>query len=634
MPHIVSDGSGNFFIVYLLLASSTYDIYLQKIDSNGQLLLSSNGVAVSTASGDQGAGFPEQGDGDAVQAISDGSGGLFIVWSDDRNGGVNSDIYAQRVNSSGTSLWDSNGKAIIATSNSDIWFHMISDGSTGFIVATETRESGLSNIDILAQKVNSSGTLQWGSGTSTTPLTVSTTGSLQIHPQCVSDGSGGAIIMWTYLATTWDIVGRRVSSAGSATVWGSSDVAIASESSNQLRPIAISDGAGGAIVCYMDNTSGNYDLLAKRVNSSGALVWSSATTICNASGNQPAYLETLGTATEYLQFVWHNLMILAADSNYFAIIWDDPRDSSNTDIYAQLIDLNGQTQWTSNGLAIASASGSQGTDQFDVRAVKSDSSTHPGIFVAWSDSRNSARDIYCQKVNTPGGSLGQPSTPSNLSISATSNTELAVTWSDNSSIESGFKLQRSTDNTNFTEISSLSSNTTSYNDTGLSEGTIYYYKVNAFLTGAANSSFTSSTSKYTKLNPPTNVKSTVVGNTWTSLTWTNNSPKATTTTIERSTDGVNFSQIGSVAANITSYDDLTAKESTQYHYRVMAKNSNTTSAYASSSSSVTTITSGSKRIKRRCPMSIQPQPSHSSTLLLSLLSTLLILKLIRKLPPT
>src|SRR5262249_44956599 len=69
-----------------------------------------------------------------------------------------------------------------------------------------------------------------------------------------------------------------------------------------------------------------------------------------------------------------------------------------------------------------------------------------------------------------------PAAPSNLTATAAAADQVNLGWTDNSSNESGFLLERSTDNVNFTQIASLGSNVTSYGDTGLTTGTTYYYR--------------------------------------------------------------------------------------------------------------------------------------------------------------
>ncbi|HEX5244858.1 MAG TPA: NPCBM/NEW2 domain-containing protein, partial [Tepidisphaeraceae bacterium] len=80
-----------------------------------------------------------------------------------------------------------------------------------------------------------------------------------------------------------------------------------------------------------------------------------------------------------------------------------------------------------------------------------------------------------------------PVAPSNLSASAISSSQINLAWADNSSNENSFKVQRSTDGTNFITIATLAANTTSYSDTGLSAATTYSYRVIAS-NGAGDSS--------------------------------------------------------------------------------------------------------------------------------------------------
>jgi len=77
-----------------------------------------------------------------------------------------------------------------------------------------------------------------------------------------------------------------------------------------------------------------------------------------------------------------------------------------------------------------------------------------------------------------------PSAPTNLRATASMTTRIDLAWTDTSSDESGFQLQRSTDNVTFTTIATRASNVTTYADTGLKRNRTYYYRVRAFKTGS------------------------------------------------------------------------------------------------------------------------------------------------------
>jgi len=73
-----------------------------------------------------------------------------------------------------------------------------------------------------------------------------------------------------------------------------------------------------------------------------------------------------------------------------------------------------------------------------------------------------------------------PNAPSNLTATAISDTAITVIWNDNSGNETGFRVERSVDGINWTEIAVTGSNSTSFNDTGLFASTNYSYRVRAY----------------------------------------------------------------------------------------------------------------------------------------------------------
>ena len=98
---------------------------------------------------------------------------------------------------------------------------------------------------------------------------------------------------------------------------------------------------------------------------------------------------------------------------------------------------------------------------------------------AWSNTASATTDEEVMAV---------PLAPSNLAASADSTSSIQLSWSDNSTDEDGFRLQRSLDGSSWTEITTLGSNITSFTDNGLNAGTTYYYRVQAY-NGAGNSAW-------------------------------------------------------------------------------------------------------------------------------------------------
>lgn len=101
-------------------------------------------------------------------------------------------------------------------------------------------------------------------------------------------------------------------------------------------------------------------------------------------------------------------------------------------------------------------------------------------------------------VISSGNVVTPPTAPSNLAAVSAGTSQINLSWTDNSNNESGFRIQRSTDNANWADIT-VGANVTSYQNTGLTANTTYYYRVRAE-NSAGNSSYTSTVSAKTDNN--------------------------------------------------------------------------------------------------------------------------------------
>jgi fibronectin type 3 domain-containing protein len=179
--------------------------------------------------------------------------------------------------------------------------------------------------------------------------------------------------------------------------------------------------------------------------------------------------------------------------------------------------------------------------------------------------------------------------PSNLTATAISGTRVDLTWVDNASIESGFKVYRSTDNINFTLLGTTGANVTTYTNGSPQPGTTYYYRVLAYDSGGAQSPPSNTVSVTTPSVPavPTNLVATAVSKTQITLTWVDNSNNETNFRIDRSTNGNNFSTLTWTSANVTSFTDTGRQPGTTYYYRVASYNANGSSATSNTASATT-----------------------------------------------
>jgi beta-lactamase superfamily II metal-dependent hydrolase len=219
------------------------------------------------------------------------------------------------------------------------------------------------------------------------------------------------------------------------------------------------------------------------------------------------------------------------------------------------------------------------------------STTFEYRIAAYSDAGTSAYSNTAS-ATTGGSTIQPPAAPSELSATAASASEIGLKWKDNASNESGFRIERRTSGGSFAQIASVGPNITSYSDSGLASGTTYDYRVLAFNDGGSSSY--SNTASATTQSPapqppaaPSGLGAAAITTSRIDLQWTDNSANESGFRVERRSGGGSFSQVASLAANVTSYQDTGLASATTYEYRVLAYNADGSSAYSNTASATT-----------------------------------------------
>lgn len=182
-----------------------------------------------------------------------------------------------------------------------------------------------------------------------------------------------------------------------------------------------------------------------------------------------------------------------------------------------------------------------------------------------------------------------PALPQNLSAIPISNIQINLNWTDNSRNETGFEVERSVDGSNFSKIADLGANVTSYENSGLSTLTKYWYRLRARNTIGYSpySNIAEATTFDVPPIAPSSLTATMTSSSQIDLSWKDNSANETAFEIERSTDGTNFDKAGEVGPNITTYQSTGLVPATKYWYRVRAKNSVNPSTYSNAADATT-----------------------------------------------
>ncbi|GAA4410856.1 hypothetical protein GCM10023187_35970 [Nibrella viscosa] len=183
---------------------------------------------------------------------------------------------------------------------------------------------------------------------------------------------------------------------------------------------------------------------------------------------------------------------------------------------------------------------------------------------------------------TPAPPIPAPAAPSNLSAVAVSSSQINLNWTDNANNETGFELERSTDNRTFSKIADLQADVTSYQNTGLDPATRYYYRLRAVNQGgpSAYSNTADATTADVAPTAPARLVAQAISFSQINLQWADLSNNETRFDIERSTDGTTFTKIAEVPAGTIAYQSTGLNGSTRYFYRVRAVNAVGPSAYS------------------------------------------------------
>src|SRR5262245_1603474 len=193
---------------------------------------------------------------------------------------------------------------------------------------------------------------------------------------------------------------------------------------------------------------------------------------------------------------------------------------------------------------------------------------------------NAAGDSsYSNTVSVP----TVPKAPMSLTLTVASASRIDLAWTDASTNESGFKIERSTNGGAFTEVATIAPNIGTYTDTQqVVSGSTYRYQVRAF--NAAGNSVYSNVATATVAAPlaPSNVTATAVTTgPRVNLAWRDNATNESGFEIYRATGAGNtYVKIATVGPNVVAFVDTAVTAKTSYKYRVRAYNGVGASSYS------------------------------------------------------
>jgi len=357
-PRIVKDGSGGAIIVWLDQRDRYLNVFAQRIDSKGKLMWNEDGTILAPFNGNQ----------INPKVIGDGTGGSIISWLDNRNESNGLDVYAQKIDSSGSRLWKKEGVPVCNSTGLQTEQNTMSDGQGGAIITWSDFRRSLKNSDIYAQRISGSGDGLWD----TNGIPICKAPDIQRNPELA--GNENIIVVWEDSGSgNYDIYAQKINRDGNIG-WSVDGIEICAAKYTQHDPRLAYDQEGGAIIVWEDYRNINWDIYAQRLDRNGTKLWTvSGVPICTVRSTQ-----------------YSPQLIVNKDSSSI-FVWEDYRTEKNYDIYATKLDPLGKYLWNSEGVILSSS-----VDGARDPQIVTDGEN--GAIVVWTDFRSGNYDIFAQRI--------------------------------------------------------------------------------------------------------------------------------------------------------------------------------------------------------------------------------------------
>jgi len=370
-PWISHDGSGGVYYAWDDNRNGNYDVYMQRVDSTGNLLWNPQGIIICDVQGHQ----------LGVRVIEDGTGGAILCWIDAR-GGDDFNLYAQRVDENGNLQW---GTGVVVCDIAGLQFNAvtISDQNQGMVVVWQDCRSG--DNDIYAQRLDSLGNQCWIS----TGLPLCTSPGEQYQPALADLGNGYFIILWEDRRNgNYDIYGQIFDTTGNL-YWELNGRQLISFNSHQFQPEVAVVNDSHFVIVWEDCRNGDIDidLYAQKFDWQGVALW------------DPSGVE-LGIGLDYQR----DAQLVADGTDGLFICWEDARIYQLL-IHCQHLDSAANKLWGPDGIIVT-------VDNWlfhNPRMLQNDSG---GVIIQWTEMNT--EKILAQSLDSLGTFLWQP--PEGVSV--------------------------------------------------------------------------------------------------------------------------------------------------------------------------------------------------------------------------
>lgn len=270
-PKMVPTADGGFWVSWFDNSTGGYDVYLQRLDADGVEQFAHNGILIADRdfSSTEDYGLAVDADGNALLAYRENQDDV-------------SQIVAQKIAPDGTLLWISGG---IVVSDDAGGVHSPKISATGDDALAVAWSS--SDGDIVAQKLDSAGVPLWNTdGVSIVPPS-----GFFFLADLHGDADGNVITSWGAQLSTYDreLWAQKLAAADGSPLWGSDPVEVFGGTDGALQygyfPPFIPDGDGGGVFVWY-TVGANGQVHAQHILSDGSAAFAQNGVLVSTDANQ------------------------------------------------------------------------------------------------------------------------------------------------------------------------------------------------------------------------------------------------------------------------------------------------------------------------------------------------------------
>jgi FlgD Ig-like domain len=431
LPLMANMSDGGCYIGWFGSAGGNYNVYLQRLDPNGNKLWADEGLLVS----DQ----PQSSSLTAWDLICDSGDNCILTFCDTR-AGADLDIYGYKIDGDGHSVWGPDGITLSANSDYEpgpcvaeapdgnlvfVWGRflsgtghimmqsvtpegtpLLSDGGVGVVIPLIMETPGFPDVvpgaagtvivswvqdmsslystrHLFAQSFTTLGLPAWPE-----PVTVFEGASLPLgyHPQLQSDGVGGAVFIYHYTGSSIYTSAVQHLDASGAELFPHNGTTVSTLGTmHHISPTLSYSEVSGEMFAFWDERNSSqsaWGVFGQRFSATGDRLW----------GNTGRELQPTNSTYKLA------LRSVPYDDGAMVFYVDEPGGYNQQRVVGMRVDSQGNHLWPTVPLGVSTYL--SGKSRLPVTINGSGMVT-----LAWEDDRNGSEDIYGQNI-FPDGSMG------------------------------------------------------------------------------------------------------------------------------------------------------------------------------------------------------------------------------------